>query len=330
MWQFHFMRLLLLLFPLLALPGTLRADPLNDTDRKALLEKLLHLEENANERIGEHYRRAIRDFSSAMRSEGDALDLYLDCVEKVDFEDRLRDHSEFRAWKRNQENQLKDPGFQLALRYQLRWLTLVLKSASKGADKNALAKEAYEQMTTIYREIEPIENHQSTLKQSVTSSVFARAYDIHHIETKFPLSPASISQIYEDVILPPLRQGRMVEALKSNWRQRIRMEEIDATAWAAHNTRVFSGDKRDREREREAKNQNRDQQRLEQEKFATETRPELLWEMEVDLFNAGDEAGAAGRMLSHVNRHLTHKSCSKWVRSLESLLSPETAEETEP
>lgn len=52
--------------------------------------------------------------------------------------------------------------------------------------------------------------------------------------------------------------------------------------------------------------------------------------MEVDLFQAGDQAGAAGRMLQHVNNHLTHKSCSKWLQGLEVLLSPEAPETSEP
>lgn len=313
-----------MLCPLLLLGacGTLGADPLTEADRNTLLEQLRQIEQTANERIDERFRRAIRDYSAAMRSDDDALDLYLNCVEKVDFEEQLRDNSEFRDWKRNQETKLGDPGFRLALRYQLRWLTLVLKSASKGADKSELAKEAFDQLGTIYRDIEAVENQQDLLKQAVTSSPFARAYGIHHTESGFPLSPTAVSQIYEDVILPPLRSGRMVEALKTTWQQRIRLEEIDATAWADRDTRVYSGGKRDRDREREARDHNRDEKRINEEKFITETRPELIWSMEVDLFNAGDQTRAAGRMLSHINSHITHKSCSQWLKQLEALLSP--------
>ena len=314
---------------LAALPLGASAQQLSKSDREMLLEKLKEIEDTAHDRIEQRLHRAVRDYTAAMRSDRDTLELYVNCYEKVEYEDKHRQNSEFRDWKRRQENELKDPGFQLALRYQLRWLTLVLKSASRGADKAQISKEAFEQLTTIYRDIEKVQNQKRILGQSVTASMFARAYEIHHTESYLPLSPTAVSQIYEDVILPPLREHKKVAGLKTAWQRRIQLEEIDATGWAAHDTRVFSGDKRDRDRERLAREKNRDQKRINEEVFITETRPTLIWEMEVDLFKAGDEMGASRRMISHVNSYLTHKDCTKWVVELQGLLS-EGDEEPKP
>ena len=320
LWHAGGMKSVLPALLLAALAHTALADPLSDSDRRRLLDKLKTIEDTAHERIEERFHRAVRDYTAAMRSEDEALELYINCVEKVDFEEKHREGSEFREWKRRQENELEDPGFSLALRYQLRWLTLVLKSASRGADRAEISKEAFEQLTTIYRDIEKVQNQKRILGQSVTASVYARAYGIHHTESYLPLSPTAVSQIYEEVILPPLREGRMIAGLKTAWQRRIQLEEIDATGWAVHDTRVFRGDKRDRDREREARDRNRDEKRIKEETFVTETRPDLLWAMEVDLFRAGDESGAASRMINHVNTYLTHKNSTKWVKELQGLL----------
>ena len=60
----------------------------------------------------------------------------------------------------------------------------------------------------------------------------------------------------------------------------------------------------------------------EYERFVNETLPDLEWQMELDLFRHGDEAGAAKRMLKQIQNHPDHKSCHAWTEEFANLLKP--------
>jgi hypothetical protein len=57
----------------------------------------------------------------------------------------------------------------------------------------------------------------------------------------------------------------------------------------------------------------------------TETVPKLQWEMEVDLYNSGDERGAAVRMLAHIEKNIAHPSAREWGEQFKTLLKPKAA-----
>ncbi len=59
------------------------------------------------------------------------------------------------------------------------------------------------------------------------------------------------------------------------------------------------------------------------EKFVTNRVPQLLWQMEMDVFRSGDESGAALQMLKHIEKYITHKSARKWSVEFKSLLTPQ-------
>ncbi len=47
------------------------------------------------------------------------------------------------------------------------------------------------------------------------------------------------------------------------------------------------------------------------------------WESELDLFKAGDERGAAVRMLAHIEKNLSHHAAPKWAADFIGLLQKE-------
>ena len=125
----------LLLF-ILAPPS--QAEPLNAADRQLLLEKLKELKEAAEGRKGDRIGVALAAFRPAMSSADAAIDLYLKCVEKLDFEDQHRKSQDFREWKRRQKDRLKDPGMRLALQLQLQWLVYTLEIAAEPQEMSKL------------------------------------------------------------------------------------------------------------------------------------------------------------------------------------------------
>lgn len=292
-----------------------RAEILSDADREALLENLEKLKESVESRRDAKFRLAIAAYRNAIASDEAAIDLYLNCMEKVNFEDQQKKPADFRDWKRKESEKLSDPGLRLALRHQLRWLTLTLQASVENADRAKLTTEAQDIVDDIFRNPEKLSNQEKTLSQPVTSSVFARAYEINGVMVeKWPLSPVQLDQIYTDVLLPPFQTPGRTDELRAAWMKRIQQEGAKVQFW--------------KEKPREGKNEDRrvgmasDMQGPEYERFIQDTLPKLQWEMEVDLFSNGDEGGAAIRMLAHLEKYVTHPSIRDWAEEFRAMLSP--------
>ena len=281
------------------------ADPLSPADREALLDKLEQIRDSVQSKTTAKFGSAITAFRSAMGSPEGTITLYLKCVEKIDFTDRDRKAADFRAWKRRQDDQLENPGFALALRHQLRWLVLTLQASAPKADKVEIAALASDILDGMFRDAPRLEGQAQLLEQPVYTTVFARAYDLGRPQVKdWPAAPLEIEKIYNQVILPPLRDPKHLDALKEAWAKRIQQEALLATT-------VKGGGRRG--------------DPAAAGKFELETRPDLEWQAEVDLFESGDEKGAALRMLEHIEENLDHKNARNWGAQFRELLNPKEA-----
>ena len=147
------------------------------------------------------------------------------------------------------------------------------------------------------------------------STVFARAYNVSNVDPgDWPTEPLALNQIYDKVIFPPLRRPDRVESLRAMWLKRIQQEALTREIWSNSNSNGRVGMK--------------DAQRPPAfEKFLTDERPNLIWRMEQDLFKAGDQRGAALRMLDHLTRYVGHPNAPEWTDQFIGLISPK--EETE-
>lgn len=284
------------------------AQDLTPSDREVLLERLEKLRATAESRIDARYRAAISAFTAAVASESAAVDLYLKCVEKVNFTDQQRRPADFREWRRRESDRLSAAGFGLALRLQLRWLILTLQAASEDSDRAQLVTNAQSVVNTMVGEASKLAGQQQVLNQAVTSSFFARAYDIGNVDLEdWPLAPGQIGQIYDRILLPPLRRQRKVEDLRAAWTRRIQQEMTLREHFASD-----SGGRR--------VGMASAMRGPEYDRFVAERVPELQWQMETDLFRHGDQRGAANRMLAHIEKNLAHGSARKWAEDLERLL----------
>lgn len=300
------MKILPFAFGLLATALPLAAqEALSPSDREALLERLEKIREAADSKVDARFRNAITSFKSAMASPNSALDLYLKCEEMVNFEEMKKKNVDFREWKRNNTEKLSDTGFRLALQQQLRWLVLTLEAASKEPDRDKLALDAAKVVEAIVAQAEDLSAHRDIIQQGVTFSVFARAYDVNGLKVEnWPLSPAPLAAVYEQVLLPPLRRADRIESLKAAWTKRMVNESALLDTWSGK-----PGEKKKNEVRSPA-----------YDKFVSETLPKLKWDAETDLFKAGDQRGAAIRMLAHIEENLSHESAPKWAEDFTALL----------
>lgn len=311
---------ILLICPLFVL-SQVHAQSLSDTDREALLENLEKLRSSASSRVNAKYGAALAAYRNAMASDEEAIALYLNCVEKMDFEKQNRKNVDFREWKRKEADRLSNPAFRLALRHQLRWLVLTIRASSEKTDRTKLAPEAQEIVDAIFQDSEKIGSQQAVLNQSVTASLFAQAYDISGMKLdNWPTSPVQLEQIYDQVILPPYRSGSQLPKLRGAWIKRIQQESKKAEFWGEKSEPRNGKDGKDGKGGNDGGNTQSPPPRL--EKFLQETAPRLQWNMELDLFKNGDESGAAVRMLAHIEKHLSHPAARGWSDQLLEILKP--------
>jgi hypothetical protein len=202
----------------------------------------------------------------------------------------------------------------MALRYQLRWLVLTLRAASEKTKMSDIVPEGMELVDSVFRDAMKLGPQIQTLGQPVTSTVFAKAYDIGNVKNeRWPQSPVQLEQFYGQIVFPPLRNPAKVEALRAAWVRRIQQEAIRVEAMED------SGDGGRRN------GQPIGPRGQATDRFNEETLPDLQWQMEMDLFRSGDERNAAMRMLEHIQKHLTHRSARQWGEELKSLLTPKEA-----
>ena len=287
-------------------------EPLRDQDRTVLIEQLDNLRKRAAENATERFTGASGAFRQAVTSNEAAIELYVRCVEQVDFKERERDSSDFREWRKRNKDRLSDESFAAALRLQLRWLMLTLRANSAPEQAGGLGPEAASIIETIFRDPKALAPQVGVLTENVGGTVFARAYKIHHDRLEgWPMAPLEKSgrgytaaPVYETVILPPLRGARNYDALRTAWAARIRQDEIAAGFWSEEGERSEEGES------------------LERDRFLTETEPQLRWQAELDLFRAGDERTAAVKLLQHLEENLAHPQARAWEDEFRQLVNP--------
>ncbi len=302
---------ILLICATFILTSVVRGEHLADADREALLANLDKLRDSAESKMDSKYRVAIAAYRTAAASDEAAIELFLNCTDRVKFEEMQKKQQEFREWKRKEAEKLQVPGLREALRQQLRWLILTLEAASPKADRVKLAAEAQEIVDSIFRDAQRLNGQEGLLAQPVTSTVFAKAYDISNPKTdNWPLSPIQLDAIYSGILMPPCQKPARVAELRALWIKRIQQEGAKVEYWV--------GNRREEKKGAIAVSP----EPVEYQKFLEIAQPKLQWEMEVDLYRNGDESGAAVRMLAHLEKHLTHPSAREWGEQFKDLLKP--------
>jgi len=286
--------------------------PLSGADRIALEEQLEKIQKASEARVGGLYRRAIHDYRSAIRSDDATMDLYLKCLEKVQYTDEKRKTQEFREWKRKNKDRLSSSSMRMALRHQLSWLLLSIEAAQLDGEVSELGVRAMTHLDQIFKNSDKLEEHRGVLSQNALGSVFAKAYNLNIKVKDWPKSALDIAGIYEHVIMPPLRRKDRIDSLRSAWGRRIQHEGLVHEKWG----------------KREGTTIGKKDAMLPPayEKFLMETRPQLLWKKEVDCFKVGDQKIAAVNMLNHLKKYLTHKDAPEWIEAFQGMINPPVEE----
>lgn len=280
---------------------------LTDVDRQLLLEQMQKILDASKSNVSTRLSTALNAYRAALTSDAATHELYIKCVEKVLFQDEAKKAKEFRNWKKSHKDRRDTPSFRRALRYQLRWLVLMIETATDPEAKKNATKRALSVMNEVLSDHEKLDGSAQVLRGNPMSSVFATAYDMNSVKSaQFPQSPLDIAGIYEGLVFPDLRESASFDKLKAAWLKRIELE--GGILQKLGTARDQNGDKG---------------RRPEFEKWYYKTRPNLIWEMERDLFKSGDERGASLRMLKFLEKNFSHTSAPKWIDSFTNLVKGE-------
>jgi hypothetical protein len=306
----------------------LAADPLEPRDIDSALARLERITREVEGRKAGRLSAAVAAFRGGVASDAAAMDLYLDCLEKVRYTDQGRSAGEFREWKRQNKDRLADSGLRAALRHQLRWLLLGLEAAEKPESRGDAATKALQAVRDVFADARSLRAHRGILRENVFGSVFCQAYEITHLAPRdWPGSPLPVEDVYERLILPPLRDAARLESLRGAWNSRIAHEaaEIEmetgsfGVAEGLTGGETTGGPGRRPEGVRPPTGRSGSgESRI--SRFMSERRPVLLWQMQIDVFNAGGARDAVTQMLSLIEANVAHRNAIEWTSTLRSLL----------
>ncbi|MFT4175373.1 MAG: hypothetical protein QM627_01845 [Luteolibacter sp.] len=317
----------LLIFSALSLaPHLLHAQELTPADREALLSRLEALENGIDQRVDARYRQAVAAYREAMSSEEAAFSFYLKCIEKVEYEDQKKKTQDFREWRRKEDANLSKASFRRALRHQLRWLCVTLEAASSTSNRSDVTSKARGIVGDLFNDLKSVSDQERVLGQSVTGTVFAKAYGIDKVKIEdWPMSPFNVADLFDKLFLPPLRVVGKSDELRAAWMRRIQMElQIRETMGRFARNDTEEGGRRGKQGEQETKRVGmaENMRPPEYELFVAQEVPALQWQMELDIYKIGDRTEGAKRLLAHIENNITHPSVKEWSAEFKELLTP--------
>lgn len=293
-----------LLLPALTLAAALvpaRAGELSDSDRDALIENLDTLRDAALSIRNERYRTALETFRAAIGNPQKLLQVYYDSVRLVEYDRQNRPGSEYRAWEDAFRENLDKDKLQAKLEYQLRWLLLMMEAEISG-DPSALADESLALVRELFADAEYNRGLLGEMSQEVTATVMARAFDLDQLEIEgMPSAPLPLQPVFA-LALRPAQRAQNYDRMRTLWNERISLE--------GQIVQNSIGE--------EEKLQNNPAAR----QFATITRPNLLWTMEMDCYRAGDERNAAANLLAMLRQSDSTSQALDWEKQLRELVDP--------
>lgn len=326
---------LLSLLPTLALAillsiGTVSGQGQLSPDQIESLKKRLEtIKENLDNHLSSRNSSAGGVFLTASADPRAAVDLYLKCVSKVDFEQEGRKESEFREWKDGQADRLRDKRFVESLMLQLRYLGISCKVAEMEDPG-----QAFNDMMSFADSLSRMEDLPTdALTQSCAGSVFAKAYNLESLlgsnEGWEPV-PYNIAGIYEKAIFPYLRRENP-SSLMNAWDKRI-AQQTQLAANLASKVEEIERDVRNAEGNERRKSQDilnrfygRDGSKMagshDKDDFVRETLPRLKWERLKDMYVWVDEVAAAQDMLSFVEEHVQHELGEEFYNDFAGLIA---------
>jgi hypothetical protein len=274
--------------------------PLSIEATQKLLEQLEEIDEALQEKRNAYNTGLLPRLKEAAANDDKAFALWLEATREIDYEAQGRSATEFSDFRNGKGKELRtSASFTNQLRLQCRFLTLVILQANAHTeeDRVEVVNGAAAYLEDYVASAKKLDGRHEELRRNALDLVIARhlKLDISARRSKgsAAYNPGSISEIYQQMILPYYREKKAVSAISAAWNKRI-----------AHETAMVELLKVPEQLE----------------KFQKERVPELKWGQAKDLFEAGQEEPAAAAMVAIIKANLAHRSTPGWIEELAGLV----------
>lgn len=301
--------LIVSLFLLVAQLG--QAQLLAPADKKSAANALLNLLKNNKLKENATIDAARKALDQAVQSDRKALDLHLDSIKKVNWDDKKKSTMEWQKWRATQK-QFEDKGFARAVRYSMMWAQLSLSAQQMGEYRNnSQAEQVLKLLTEILADKIVFLNNKETICIDQLKDTFGKAYGVTQLSPEnWPASILDVQGIFEQLIFKRLRTERNFTALRKAWDMRI-MFEVEMA-------------KKDQSSEDERDRKERGVAGLKKAPVISndvkDGIADLEWQREVDCFKAGDEAQAMRKLFSIVKSTIDPKIQSNRIKECLALM----------
>ena len=258
---------------------------------------------------------ALAAFQAALASDDKAYSLYMDCVKKVEFDDKGKDGPEFGEWKRRDDvKALHEPEHKQVLKLQLQWLVMSIQAGNAVTDAEfaKVVSQVPAFLDSLAEAWKRMKTFRGKLNADVIGTVFGKFFKLDITLQRrdgWSYNPMSIDSIYDTVVLPYLRNLKKASEVTNSWKKRIQML-----------TDVLEIEQREAKQGKDDPNSKAEENLI---RFKEEKLPRLEWGMLKDGYLMGNEVGAAPGMVSHISKYLGHKDAALWIEELTKLLNHE-------
>ncbi len=322
------MRRLLLLasIPACLLQSLSGADDLKKEDVEKMIASLEKIRAAVMSRNNKQNAVALRAFQKHSASPVAANTFYLECLKKLRFTDEGKRADAWRTYRDNNDSKFNSTYHREAKQLELKYLILTIRAA---ATKDR--RELMQPLIGFIDDLLDTDGRAYEHMDDAKGSLFIEAYDIENSidPGDWEPDPTDISGIYDEAILPHMREHRDPR-LVTAWRAKIDhmrkfadsardgrlREERDKMREARKESRGIGARRRNDPRSRAEANEEVDPY----EEFHAETLPEMKWQMCEDLVKHGFRAEALPLMFGVIREHAEYPEMHTWLNGLEATL----------
>ncbi|MES2466117.1 MAG: hypothetical protein V4675_02355 [Verrucomicrobiota bacterium] len=279
--------------------GTTPAKPLTGDAVDKLLAQLEEIDTSLKGKRSAYNASVLPKLKDAGANDDKAFALWLDAMRDQEYEVQGRTATEFSDFRNGKAKELRgDPSFTTQLRLQCQFLSLIILQADAVSDEARLelVQGASAYLDDFVASAKKLTGKTDELRNNAIDSVIGKHLKLDVSARKQGGSaayiPGSISEIYQQMILPYYREKKAAANIGAAWTKRISQE-----AAMVELVKVPE----------------------QLEKFQKERLPELKWSQAKDLFETGQQEPAAAAMMTIIKANLAHRNAAAWIAELTSL-----------
>ena len=273
----------------------LHAQDAPPVDPKAVLAALSAVKAKQHDVIKSTETKLAQQFMALAASPTDAVAYYTEAIFNTQFNGQSHEGTEFQAWKKKHEEELKDKTFRYALCLHLMYLSMAITHDSGVKIKDQLP-DLLTYIQQVKTDADDLYGQEEFMRQPLSNSIFVRSLQIGQYladdKTWEPV-PMNIDGMFQKMILPEYRRTKNSSGLFQYWDDRIQREEDSATK----SKRTFDIDK-----------------------FNQTTKPGLLWLRAQEFVELGQKNNAIKDMMTVINAYPFHEDAPDWIAQVEAMV----------